>query len=227
MKPYLISLASYTEGVKRYLESLKNLENSVDWVSVEFEPYLPSLAVFYRQPCPYPGNLYRFDYLPKNLDSNRWWIFTDTADVIFQRPVPNLDQDAVEVWVAPESEIHGNNGVWRGFIERYPCAHRLLDQPIYNMGGWAMKGDKAAELVEYLKQNRAKFNCHPNSDQVLYNLWLLDQPKEIIGVHPTLLVAMYANIEKGVVRKENGLWVNERGEPYCICHFNGSTKEFL
>ena len=229
--PYLISLASYTSGVDRYLDSLKNLGNSAEWIPVVFDsatwPHHLAETPSYRIDTPYPGHLYRFEYIPQDLDPDRWWIFTDTADVIFQKPIPDLDGLGIEIWTAPESETHRNNGIWKGIIGQFPQAEKLLDTPIYNMGTWAMRGQKALELVQYLQDNRASFNCHPNSDQLMYNLWLTEQPTEIVGVHPTLMVCLYANLEKGFVRKENGVFVNEAGQPFAITHANGNQKEWL
>lgn len=234
--PYLISLASWTPGVERYLGSLRNLENSVEWVDVRFksEPgeynpifqFVPGIGV---RNCfvdgPYPGHLYRLDYIPDDLDPKRWWIFTDTADVVFQAPIPDLEELGKTIYVAPENEVHRNNGYWAGLISEYPKADPLLDRPIYNMGCWAMRGTKALELVDYLRMHR--HDCGPAGDQPLYNLWLREQPADIVGVHSSLMVTLYANLEKGYCRRENGLFVNEQGEPFSIVHANGSTKEHL
>ncbi len=54
-----------------------------------------------------------------DLDPDRWWIFTDTSDVIFQRPVPDLDIFGKPILVCNERQLH-DNAFW------YPVIHQFI-----------------------------------------------------------------------------------------------------
>lgn len=232
-KPYLISLASLTKGVTRYLDSLKYLQDSVEWISVEFDPsfiindaiadHLSNFHRFWPQ-CPYPGNLKRFDYIPMDkLDENRWWIFTDTADVIFQSPVPDLDQTGQEILVSCENELFGESWFFQPMIAAFaPKLDALKDRPIYCMGTWAMKGKLAKELIGYLQRRAEEFGNHSAIDQPLFNLWLMEQN---FSEHPTLFATLHKNMALGnITRQEDGQFY-QKGKLAVITHGNGNTKE--
>src|SRR5918911_1238269 len=139
-RPYLISCASRTDGVERYENTLKFLEGSVEPVTIWFDKY--------------PGHLYRFDVLlRKNLDQDRWWIFTDCVDVVFQAPIPDLDVCKHDILVCDEKQIH-NNVFWRPYILRYPVFSPLLPFTSYNVGCQAMRGYAFMHFVRYLGQFR-------------------------------------------------------------------------
>jgi hypothetical protein len=230
MKPYLISLASYTNWVERYVRTLPRLEDSVEWVNVAFNPiFAPdnsitdSLSQFQtiepRQP--YPGNLNRFNYLPK-LDQERLWIFTDTADVVFQAPIPDL-QD--KIYVCPEYDTWGADNWWKNALEPFPkVAQELEGLPIFNMGTWAMKGSQALEMIRFVIGNAYRLSNATWCDQPLFNLWLKDQE---ITVHPTLMACLYDGLSAGEIIKQARLFVNPQGEAYSIVHANGGTKTSL
>lgn len=233
-KPYLISLASSSSGVKRYLDSLKHLQDSVEWISVEFDPsfvihdsiadHLSSYRRRWPQ-CPYPGNLKRFDYFPDFLDDSRWWIFTDTADVIFQAPVPDLEALGVEVLASCENELFADSWAFRPIIDAFrPKLDALLDKPIYCMGTWAMKGRLAKDLVAYLQRRGPEFGNHPFIDQPLFNLWLQEQD---FSEHPDLFASLYKNYDLGkATRDEDGRFLME-GRLVSIAHGNGNSKSLF
>lgn len=233
-KPYLLSLASNSKGVSRYLDSLKNLQDSVEWISVEFDPSFiihdsiaDRLSDFrrYWPGITYPGNLTRFEYVPDSLDEDRWWIFTDTSDVIFQAPIPNLDKTGQDILVSCENELFGESWFFKPMIEAFaPKLDALKDRPIYCMGTWAMKGRKAKELLRYLKDRAPEFGNHPQIDQPLLNLWLMEQD---FGEDISLFATLHRNYQLGrITRSEDGrFW--QSGVLPAICHGNGSSKERL
>lgn len=235
LKPYLISLASYSSGVRRYLDSFKHLKDSVEWISVEFDPSFivndaiaDCLTSFRRgwPQCPYPGNLKRFDYIPfDRLDEDRWWIFTDTADVIFQAAVPDLDLSGKEILVSCENEVFGESWFFKPMIEAFkPKLDVLLDRPIHCMGTWAMKGRLAKDLISFLQQRAPEFGNHPQIDQPLFNLWLMGHD---FGEHPTLFATLHKNLGLGnITQGEDGRFY-QKGQLAVIVHGNGNTKELF
>lgn len=230
MKPYLLSLASYTPGVERYVRSLPRLEDGVEWVNVVFNPiFAPdesitdSLSQFQTIETnqAYPGNLSRFNYLPR-LDPERLWIFTDTADVVFQAPIPDLEDN---IYVCPEYDTWGADNWFRRTLQPFPeVAEELAGSPIYNMGTWAMKGSRALEMIRFVLGNADRLNHANWCDQPLYNLWLKGQD---ITIHPTLMACLYDGLSRGEIIKQAHLFVNKQGETVSIVHANGGTKSSL
>lgn len=232
-KPYLVSSASNSEGVDRYIETLPKLRDSVYWLSIEYDPPLPvkdtdSLSSFKRINLnkPYQGHLQRFVDVANNtpIESNGWYIFTDTADVRFQAAIPDLSEVDEPIIAASESVEHKDNGFWTGLISKYPEFKPLLNTLIHNMGVVAMKGEMFSEFLNYLYDRQSMGIYHHNCDQALYNMFLL---KHEYAYHPTLMTCLYDNWDKGNVKKENGLFVNKDGQPYSIIHANGNLKELL
>lgn len=157
-KPYLISLTSYIHGLKEnYERTLFKLKGSVIPIQVGFSPYpeihkdIKALTI-----CgAYPGNVSRFDYFPKGFKDDDMIIFTDSADVIFQCPIPKLDKEFI--YIAPEFTNWNSEGnYWNQFLDKYNC-HELDGKPIFCMGVWAMSYKKVKDLLQYIKLNRYRF----------------------------------------------------------------------
>jgi hypothetical protein len=204
--PYLLSLASYVPGVEDYITSLPKLGNDVEWKNVEIKDY--------------PGNLYRFNFFPKDLDPYRMVIFTDTSDVIFQCPLPKLKK---RIYVCPEDAKFDEHSWWNAFFQKYDF-HELDGEPIYNMGGWAMPVHKALELFDFMRENVHIFAFDQCSDQPLFNMWLKTQKFE---VHPTLMSCLFDNYDKGNIKRVEKGWVNKSYDLYSIVHANGNRKYLL
>lgn len=229
-KPYLLTVASYTQGSEKFLASLRNTEGTIDYLSVEFEPPfyekpLYSARLFLRGK--YPGHLHRLEYVPFSFfDPDRWVIFCDTDDVIVQRPIPELP-DKKDILVSNESVDH-KDGFWFTVIKQFPVFTPLLDKPVYNAGLFAMKAHVLEEYVQFLKDFRAKHKLTEPQylDQLILNYWLHEEaPKKWkVGYVPTLFCPLYANYEKGYCQKVNGTWCNKKGEPYTFVHANGPAE---
>jgi len=226
MKPLLISLTSNIPGVGHYIGSLKNLGDSVEPLMVTFAPEVP-LSTEYRTikaPVTYPGNLSRFKYFPfDEIADDQMVVFTDTSDVIFQCPLPELEMD--KIYVCPENALFDDHSWWKNFFERTGY-HGLDGKPIFNMGCWAMSGAKAKELIGFVNDSGAMFGFDEYSDQPLFNLWLQNQ---VCEVHPTLMTCLFDNLSTNNVSKSKKGFVNQKDELYSIVHANGGTelKELL
>lgn len=205
LKPYLITVSSnlYRD---RYLEALKSVGDSVELCSVFLEEY--------------PGNLSRFKHIPvKDLDLNRWWIFTDSSDVTFQTLVPNLDYGDGTILVSPEGMMFKDNEFFVQYLQSYPPYPDLLkDRPVYNMGSWAMKGTDVLDLLNFMDRTQGSFNSNEQSDQPMFNLWLIQKN---IAIHPNLFTCLYNNLQLGNVIKDGEKYINKLGEPIVIVHDNG------
>lgn len=216
-KPYLISIASKTPNYGRYLRTRKIVEPSAQVIEVVFRDE-------------YPGHLRRWNYVPPRslADPAVWVIFTDTEDVVFQAPFPNLDATGKEILVADEGVTHRESDFWKGFLEPYEdLRDALWNERVYNVGCFAMKAKHLADWIAFVKDNRSRFPGLSVAEQPLFNLWLKTRAPEIWGVHPYLFTTLYANLEKGNVMVIDRVFVNREEDPYCVVHANGNMKHML
>ena len=222
MKPYLLTMTSYISGVQDYLDSMVNLDQSVDPLVFSYNPQVPSGQHYtvYRTDHPYRGNFMRFADFPTDLDPERMVIFTDAADVIFQAPIPPLEN---KIYVCPEYDTFGKHSWFHSYFEQYNF-HDLDDAQIFNMGTWAMPFRKAQELVAFLYKNRDLFEMWWGADQPLYNLWLKGQ---LFDIHPSLMGCLYNGYWSGEIEKQDGIFYTRQGLPLSIVHANGNSKPLL
>lgn len=211
-KPYLISICSYSPALEAHNQSMLKLNDSVEPINVNLEKY--------------PGHLFRWDYIPRNLDKKRVFIFTDSFDVFFQKPIPHLSPK--RVYVANEGEIHVNNSWWRHMFRHNPQFNWLREETIYNVGTFACSGELMDDWVNFIGNMRMGTDGS-SCEQLIFNVWLR-QPniKKKITELPNLFCSIYANLEKGIATiNEQKQVVNAQGELFSVVHFNGSTKKIL
>ncbi len=210
--PYLISIA--TKDVKdRYLKATENIKDTAELKSVWLDTY--------------PGHMHRLDYiLDLDLDPSRWWIFTDTGDVSFQKPLPDFSQFEPGIIVCDEGTTH-INGFWENYIEMYPMFKRLLSKKVYNCGIVAMPGYFFLEYITYFRNFRDNYlpkDIPQMLEQLIFNAFVQDhfkQSYEIEGLFAALCANYYLEI---AVKDSKGQWVNEDGEVFVVVHRNGATK---
>lgn len=216
MKTYLISITSDCQGVKEnYLETLPKIKQSAIPIMVTFEPRPPQVK-FKTIPVgkPYPGNLSRFCYFPKGFQDDDLIIFTDTADVIFQKEIPQLRD---RIYVSSEQDTWGADNWWQDKLKEFNF-HELDGLPIYCMGTWAMSYANVKELLEFIRQNKYRFANWEQSDQILFNWWL----KEMIYEERTdLFGTLYANWQQEKIKKTSGNFLTKDGKLISIVHANG------
>jgi len=219
--PYLLTISSNMPNTQRFLDSVKEID--VEHISVQFKPYYYKEIAYKLLPFPYPGNLARFKFVPENLDPNRFLIFTDTDDVIFQKDLPYLDFFDNEIYVADEHELH-KNSYWKSYCDKYSEFKCLLDRTIYNEGCFAMKVFVFYDLIKYIN-SRFDYYFPRNIDQLLFNKWLIKWAT--ISSDNSLFSTLYNNINKGFIEKIDGVWKTKKGEVISVVHGNGSTKNLL
>jgi len=207
-KPYLIQLYTRTPGCVNYERTFPIVADSVR--------ALPIVLRTYR------GHLHRWDHMPLDL-GEEMCIFTDSADVIFQKPFPELNPRLI--YVANEGVCFQQNGIWRGLIRRYPFFTPLLTETIYNVGCFACNGNLMKSWCEYLFSVRGK--CRQNSnEQLWFNVWLrLPENKPLMTEMPGLFAPLYAMVQTKQAILKNWQFVTSNGTLYTCCHFNGSSKD--
>lgn len=223
MKTYLISITSDCNGVKEnYLDTIHKIKESAEPIMVSFLPQPPQVK-FKTLPVgiPYPGNLSRFDYFPKGFQNDDMIIFTDASDVQFQCTIPKLNINSV--YVGAEYDFWGKENWWKQHLNRFEF-NVLNGEPIFCMGTWAMSYKNVKELLQFIRDNKGRFDNWEQSDQILFNWWLQTKDYEI---HPILMTNLYNAYEtKNVIKTDKG-FVNKEGKLYSIVHANGNTKELL
>lgn len=235
-RPYLLYLGSDCFGVEKYIHSMPKLGDSVEPIMVQFIPHfktaIPILdnyfmdAKIYLTPVPYPGHLRRWDHVPMNLDRSRYVIFTDGADVIFQTPIPLLDQK--KIFVSDEGITFGENGFWMGVIKEYPKFAFLEKEKVYNVGTFAMPLEDLERWIHFIQENREGVT-NQAVEQLLFNMWIR-QPEIRFKVvaHPFLFGTLYANLEKKIITQLTNVgFINNDGDLFPIVHANGNMKCFL
>lgn len=238
-KPYLVTCASYTPGVDRFLYSIRKTEEAVEYLSVEFLPHFqekPLYSVRLFKDIKYPGHMNRLQHIPFDfLDLDRWVIFSDTDDVIIQKKIPELPQDK-DILVANENVNH-QDGFWLSVIKQFPVFEPLLDKPVFNAGLFAMKGTVLKEYVSFQQEfiEEHKLTQPEYLDQLILNYWIHiendikkdEKYKYRVGYVPSLFCCLHANVEKQNCKKVNGVWCDKKDQVFVFVHANGSMKRYL
>lgn len=217
--PYLLTLSSHTEGMLRFLESLKNID--VEHIAVQFKPHTIDIGADRDTwlNISYPGHIQKYAYVPRDLDPERYVIFTDTDDVIFQKELPEFGE--FDLYLAPENVIHRGSW-WEPYIAEHPEFEDLLDKPIYCSGTWAMRVKHLYDLLDY----QQKIGIFGNLCQCYFNSFIYSRPELTRYEGLDLFLSLHANIHNPAVKKVNGLWTHNEKPVVCV-HSNGSMKDRL
>ena len=239
-RPYVITSLNDVPGRVRWMQGVAGvLGDTVQPVVIMWRPHfdVPTHWIVRRMDGVYPGNLDRFlPLLDMDLDWDRWAVFTDGADVSFQRPLPAFQGIDKRVFVAAEGETHGESGFWPRFL-RHPLYAELTDKPIYNAGTWAAAGSAFLDFLRVMEEVRTQcaqrgWPVHQFHDQLIFNRWVQQRRSEC-GELPGLFCTLYANYTgpgfngRGTTRLMNNRFLTADGQPYAIVHANGSTKHIL
>lgn len=211
-RPYLLSVATRVPSDVMYYGTVKNLENSVEFKPIVLDKY--------------PGNLERFFHIPEDINLERMVIWTDTADVLFQCPIPHLEE---KIYTTPEFGFWDQNEWFTPNLQKmFPDILKELGHSmIINAGTFAMPGYKLMELVEFLKKNAGRMQNATWADQPLYNLWLKQQLPGSVVVQSDFMNCLYESWPKQFTAWQDGIFVNEDLNPISIVHANGNTRDVL
>jgi len=233
--PYLITSLNRMPGAERWVAGVRDiLGDSVQPVILMWEPAFPVPPgwIVRRMGCRYPGHLHKLlPILELGLDPERWFVFTDGSDVLFQTPLPELERAGHRVLLSAEGVRHADCSFWGPHL-RLPWFASLADRPIYNVGSWAAVGHAFLAFVRMLRDTADALRGRglPLVDvheQLLYNLWV-QAHREECGELPGLFCTLYANLQPdGPARLEGGRLLDPAGRPYSIVHGNGDTKPLL
>lgn len=216
-KPYLLSISSETKGMSRYLESIKKLD--VEHIAIQFEPFSninASREIRFNQP--YPGHIQKYAFIPRDLDPERYIVFADTDDVIFQKGLPELGE--FDLYLAPENAKHRDT-IWKQVIEETTGFEELMDEDIYNAGTFAMKVVTLYKMLDFMEES-GLMGSTSLADQLLFNLFIRRNPKLSKVIDPTLFCPLFANYYRGA-SKVDDLWMMN-GKVITVVHANGSPQ---
>lgn len=215
--PYLLTISNHTSGMNRFLHSLKHLD--VEHIAIQFLPNTPGLKSYKSFDCTYPGHIQKYGFVPGDLDPERYILFADTDDVIFQKGLPEFGE--FDLYLAPENVIHRGSW-WEPYIAEHPEFEDLLDKPIYCSGTWAMRVKTLYELLAY----HQKIGVFGNLCQCYFNSFIYSRPDLTRYEGLDLFCSLHANMHNPLVTKKNGVW-KYKGETIVCTHANGSLKEYL
>ncbi len=217
----IITASSYDPNIHRYLSSYSRYASAMELRVVSFWPHIsdPSPSVS-EVNMGYPGHTKKYAHLGE-MDDERWYLFTDMYDVVFQAEIPDLDKYGSEILVADEGVTWRQNRFFdRAFLE-YPALEVIRDQKVYCSGTYAMKGKYFNDLVQFMLDNDGKYSGQLN--QPLYNLWLHGKDYQNCSIFGTLC----SNFDHGTIKKSGDQFFWEDGEIIPIVHGNGNYDRFL
>jgi hypothetical protein len=199
---YLLTLASWTPGLPRFLKSLDNL-NNFEHIKVDLEPF--------------PGHIKKWESLPKGLDEDRYIVFSDTDDVIFQKDLPEFTHD---VYLAPENVTHRDT-IWKSHIERYPQFAPLMDREVYNCGTFAMKVKTLYEYAAFMMEFEDGGYRKENLEQMYFNMFIHTRQELSRVIDLSIFCPLYRNVHNRLaVKTDRGWCTNNR--LISVVHANGS-----
>lgn len=214
MKPILLTLSSHTKGLPRFNESIKNL-GEVEHIAVQFLPYSSEFTNCIYTGVPFPGHVKKQMFIPKGLDPERYVIFSDTDDVIFQRPFPEFTHD---LYLAPENVPHRET-IWKYQIEKYPVFSPLVDQDVFNCGTYAMKVKTMYEMIDFLFSFKCGDYLNLGFEQMHFNMFLYQRKDLSRVIDLGIFTPLFRNLNDGWISKDE-TWKYKGKDISCV-HSNG------
>lgn len=223
--PYLLTLASDMEGTDRFLDSLENT-TPMEHIPVQFQPWnnkilAKNIANLYCHDIPFPGHFNKWKYVPEGLDLERYVIFSDTSDVVFQEGLPRLEYD---LYLAPENVDHRNT-MWKEHIEKFPSLAPLMDREVLNCGTFAMKVKTMYEYRDFIysfdKEGYGSWEW--KLEQIYFNMFVYLRKDLSRVLDRTIFCPLFANTFHGVKKAKDGIW-EDNGKIISCVHANGDEN---
>ncbi len=216
MRPLIICSAGYDRRIDRYINSCLKYVKSADLQITSFTPHIPNSHIKINKS--YPGHINKyFEFNFPDLD--RWYIFTDMYDVIFQADIPDLNKFDADILVSSEGELWRENTYYTEILKQKEF-QQLLNKTVFCSGTFAMKGKFFVSLIEFYKEKVKQYKGQLN--QPLFNVWLQGQNHKDCK---SLFGTLYANIDKGnIVKKDKEFFWRDGSKP-AIVHGNGSYSD--
>lgn len=217
-KPYLLTISSETPGMDRFRKSLEKLEGNYEHIAVQFTPF-SDMATTAKYDFPYPGHLKRHGYIPDNLDPERYVIFCDTDDVIFQKPLPELEYD---MYLATENVVHKDT-IWNEWMKGTRFFDYLINREVFNCGMFIVKVSILYEYRKFIRETSVGDTQTQNWDQLYFNLFIALHPEYSKVIDLSILCPLYDNMNQALVKKgEDGIWRTKIGKVISCIHSNGN-----
>lgn len=259
---YIIGAFNQAKYAQTYFDSLDIL-GDVEVIVVQylrrgkFEPVkVPKNVKLIKYKKEYPGNTGKHkdfrEIVGPLLTDDKWCIFTDMHDVVFQTPLPELPSGTSVILAASESVTFGEVDYWSDI---FPASVRNWE--VYNVGCFAMKRDVLRMFWDNLYENWMEFYSWyksgsipriGNGDTFPFNIPFHEKVKVEMAImfnghYDTLcfnefirsygyselpgLFACYAfQVDKGVIVNNDGQLFRD-GKLTTIAHFNGNTKKWM
>lgn len=215
MKPYLLTLSSFTPGFPRFMRSLENID--VEHINIDF---LPHSGVGTQKEVRFPGHINKWRFVPEGLDYDRYVVFSDTDDVVFQKSLPEFTYD---LYLAPENVPHRET-IWAAQIEKYPAFSELMDKDVFNCGTFAMKVKTMYEYQEFLMTFEDGGYRKLGLEQMYFNLFVNRRRDLSRVIDLNIFAPLFRNYNDGWVKKD-GVW--KANKTISCAHANGCHKELL
>lgn len=221
MKPIVITTANYHPDINRYLNSFNQHIKNAELRIISFLPHIISAKyITTKINIGYPGHVKKFGYFGE-MEDDRWYVYTDMFDVIFQKDIPDLTEFNSEILVAKEGMIWEENEFYRPLFLQNSEFQKIKFQEVYCSGTYAMKGKYLKDLVRFMLEHNTRYRLRFN--QPLFNLWLSSQSFDDSPMFGTL----FANLDNGSIRKIDNKFYWESGKLVPIIHGNGSYSKYL
>jgi hypothetical protein len=233
----LITACSLSPGTSRWLASLSAMRpRNLQPLIVMFEPYfdVPDWIVVEKTGARYPSNVRRFLPLAdiiRRYGEDRWYLWTDCADLVFQRDIDEhwFENSNVDGYFSTEGVVHD-----KSFWDRYLTAAELSvlrNEIIHNAGCFLVKGHFFVSIIEFMHGILSELGTFPSVfDQLLLNKWIV-MHKDRCASFDRACLNLYNRYRPGDSSSEahcdGSLFRSAGGEIYSIVHANGGTKEVL
>lgn len=256
---YIIGAFSNGKLAQKYFNSLSVLGENVEPIIIQYlnrgtfdKVLVPKNVTLIKYQKEYPGNTGKHkdfhEVIAPLLKEDKWCMFTDMHDVLFQAPLPDLD-NSVDMYVSPEGRLFGEIIYWKDILPQ-----KTLAWDAYNVGSFIMKRDILLEFWSYLYKQWVdfyqwyKYATIPrigNGDTFPFNIPFHDKIRIDMALmfnnnYDTLcfneflrrkvtkdderLFACYAYLVKTKIATYTRGKLFRNGTLVSVAHFNGSSK---
>jgi hypothetical protein len=231
VKLYLLTACNYSPGIDRWLETLPRLGGNVIPVIVMYKPHfqVPIHCITLKEDQEFPKNPLgtrfhdvKFEPAKPFVREHKdvFFFVTDTLDVIYQRPLPEVPE-GVFACLSGEEVIYAEAPFWRPVIKGpFEC---LRGEEIYNPGLFAMRGAELLEYWDLVKQLSGSVD--QVVDTLALNKYCLENDDKYVIWHDHFC-NLYDQLKDTDIRG-NLFCRRSTQRPYAAVHGNGSTKYIL
>jgi hypothetical protein len=194
------------------MRSLENID--VEHINIDFMPYS---GVGTQKGVRFPGHINKWMFIPEDLDPERYVVFSDTDDVIFQKELPEFTYD---LYLAAENVLHKET-IWAAQIEKYPAFSELMDKDVFNCGTFAMKVKTMYEYRDFMMSFEDGGYRSLGLEQMYFNLFVNRRQDLSRVIDLSIFTPLFRNENDGWVKKD-GVW--KTNKTISCVHANGDVR---